>query len=31
MRGLSLFAYPLCYIYSGTHELYLVMRELWVR
>ena len=31
MRGLSLFAYPLCYIYSNPHELYLATRELWVR
>ena len=30
MRGLSLFAYPLCYLYSNPHELYLTMRELWV-
>jgi len=31
MRGLSLFAYPLCYLYSRPHELYLTLRELWVR
>ena len=30
MRGLSLFAYPLCYLYSNPHELYLTLRELWV-
>ena len=31
MRGLSLFAYPLCYLYSDPHQLYLTLRELWVR
>ena len=31
IRGLSLFAYPLCYLFSNQHELYLTMRELWVR